>query len=353
MQIWSAGAVAGHPDGNPCSPQLQTYPQTLRSVNHLGGVGMDRIAQGLRDLSALWAQAQPTLHTAELFLANPWTRAVGLLVIVYLTIRVISSVYSGDKQNSELGPVAIRQHTASRDTIVLPRSLMPMNMDGVSAKLKVLYVFTDSRGRRRKQTIYENSKAIIAVSPIALRNAAKIDGQEVPDVPTSDVCFPPVELDKAPTELPATPDRALDYVALHKIIENWHEDDNAVLISMHPDERDRIRDDRRDWLVDEANKVRRAREGNLIQRMFYKGVASKRANVVGSYYLRFEFSHDPWFVLTRHPDRDLKMTAWLTVLTSVFALIMDAWPKAPPPDHVNPAAHELPTRPPPRIPTTR
>jgi hypothetical protein len=31
-------------------------------------------------------------------------------------------------------------------------------------------------------------------------------------------------------------------------------------------------------------------------------------------------------VLTRHPDRDLKMTAWLTILTSMFALIMDWWP---------------------------
>jgi len=33
------------------------------------------------------------------------------------------------------------------------------------------------------------------------------------------------------------------------------------------------------------------------------------------------------FVLTRHPDRDLKMTAWLTILTSMFALIMDWWPQ--------------------------
>jgi len=36
-------------------------------------------------------------------------------------------------------------------------------------------------------------------------------------------------------------------------------------------------------------------------------------------------------VLTRHPDRDLKMTAWLTILTSMFALIMDWWPNGAPP----------------------
>lgn len=314
---------------------------------------MEQIAQLWAKAIALWAETEPTLHEIERFVSNPWIRAFGLAVIVLFTIRVISSVYSGDKQNSELGPVAIRQHGMTRDTIMLPRSLMPMNMDGVAAKLKVLYVFTDSKGKRRKRVIYENARSKIAVSPIALRAAAKIDGQEVPDVATSDVCFPPVEHEKAPNELPATPDRALDYVAFHKIIENWREDDNAVLISMHPEERDRIKEDRQDWLVEEANKVRRAREGNLIQRLFYKGIASRRPNVVGSYYLKFEFSHDPWFVLTRHPDRDLKMTAWLTVLTSMFALVMDAWPKAPPPDlSAQPPARETPARVP-RVPTAQ
>jgi hypothetical protein len=34
-------------------------------------------------------------------------------------------------------------------------------------------------------------------------------------------------------------------------------------------------------------------------------------------------------VLTRHPDRDVRMTAWLTVLTSVFALIMELFPLQP------------------------
>lgn len=293
-----------------------------------------------------WAQVQPALQSAELFLSNSWIRAFGLAVIVYFTIRVISSVYSGDKQNSELGPVAIRQHSTTRDTIIMPRTLMPLNMDGVAAKLKVLYVFTDAKGKRRKEIIYENTRAKIAVSPIALRAAAKIDGQEVPDVATADVCFPPVELERTPSELPATPDRALDYVALHKIIENWNEDDNAVLISMHPEERDRIKEDRHEWIVGEANKVKKAREGNIFQRVLYKGIASRRPNVVGSYYLKFEFSHDPWFVLTRHPDRDLKMTAWLTVLTSMFALVMDAWPKAPPSAErlLPPTAQEAPAR---------
>ncbi len=251
---------------------LQTYPQMLRMVNYKQGVGMpDQIKVAWSHLLDLWWRAQPSVDRAEDFLANPWARAIGLIVIVYFTIRVISSVYSGDKQNSELGPVAIRQHSTSRDAIILPRALMPMNMDGVSAKLKILYVFTDSRGKRRKQIIYENAQARISVSPVALRTAAKIDGQEVPDLATSDVCFPPIEMDKAPSEVPATPDRALDYVTLHNIIENWHEDDNAQLISLQPDVKEQIQADREEWIVDEAKKVQRARDGILSGRRAYPG----------------------------------------------------------------------------------
>jgi hypothetical protein len=51
-----------------------------------------------------------------------------------------------------------------------------------------------------------------------------------------------------------------------------------------------------------------------------------RANAFGSYYLKMQFSKRPDFVLFKHPNKELKMTAWLTVLTSVFSLAMDLWP---------------------------
>lgn len=161
-----------------------------------------------------------------------------------------------------------------------------------------------------------------------------IYGQEIPDLATEDVCFPSVDLDQIPDAVPATPARALEYVALHKIVENWREDDDALLISVHADEHEEIRDEREQFIIERANRVARARMGNFISRWLNRGVAQQRPNVVGSYYVKFEFSHDPLFVLTRHPDRDLKMTAWLTVLTSMFALVMDVWPKpqAPPVD---------------------
>ena len=73
------------------------------------------------DFGGLWAgflAALPhnwdeTLTLTHAVLANPWARTFALVVIVYLTIRVIASIYSGDKQGAELGPVATRAHTSA------------------------------------------------------------------------------------------------------------------------------------------------------------------------------------------------------------------------------------------------
>jgi len=265
------------------------------------------------------------------FLADPWVRNIGLGVIVYVTIRVIASVYSGDMQNSDLGPLGLRPHAAQRlerDTILLPRILVPMNMEGVHADCRVFYTFTDARGKRRNVQVYCVRNARLAVSPVRLpRVATTVFGQEIPDVATEDVCFPPVDLDQAPAGVSATPDRALDYAAQYKVIENWTEDDEALLISVHRDVLDEIKEARREYIAEQADKVRKARGGGAVRRWMNRSVAKRRPNVVGSYYVRLEFSHEPWFVLTRHPDRDLKMTAWLTVLTSMFAVLMDVWPE--------------------------
>ncbi|NWG53072.1 MAG: hypothetical protein HXY28_05080 [Hydrogenophilaceae bacterium] len=287
------------------------------------------------DAARTWVAAHGPglLERAFAFLANPWVRTLGLAVIVYATIRVIASVYSGDMQNSELGPLGVRPHAAQRlerNTILLPRLLMPMNMDGVQADCKIYYAFTDARGKRRDVQVYAMRDVRLAVSPVKLpRVSTTIYGQEIPDVATEDVCFPPVDFDQAPPGVSATPERAIAYAAQYKILDNWREDDEALLISVHNDVLEEIKEARREWITEEAEKVRKAREGGAMHRWLNRGVARKRPNVVGSYYIKLEFSHEPWFVLTRHPDRELKMTAWLTVLTSMFAVLMEAWPTAP------------------------
>lgn len=288
------------------------------------------------DFGAIWAAVQAGVPKTwdqwqGLFYAileNPWTRGLALIVIVFLTIRVIASIYSGDKQGAELGPVAIRHHSSSRfgrDTIRMPHHLMPMTMDGVSAQCKIFYVYNDSRGRRRRHLVHTIKQSTLSVSPVALGSVQSIIyGQEVPeDVATQDVCFPVVDIQDNGQPVPAMPRKAIDYVKLHKIIENWTEDDTAIRVSVSADVKDEIATSKVDFITSYADRLRKADRG---WRLGFKRLYMNRPNVIGSYYLKFEFSHDPVFVLTRHPDRDLKMTAWLTILTSMFALIMDWWP---------------------------
>ena len=277
-------------------------------------------------LPKTWDEALELLYA---IMENPWTRALALVVIVYLTIRVIAGIYSGDKQGAEIGPVAIRPHSSGRygrDTVRMPHQLMPMTMDGVSAKCKIFYVYNDARGRRRKQLVHTIDQATLSISPVALPAVKDmIFGQEVPDgVETQHVCFPPVDIQEAPDPVPATPKTASEYVRLHKILESWTEDDTAARISMSADIKDEVATNKIDFIDGYSKRLTKADRG---LRWGFKRLHENRPNVIGSYYLKFEFSHEPLFVLTRHPDRDLKMTAWLTILTSMFALIMDWWPQ--------------------------
>lgn len=274
-----------------------------------------------------WDEAQTLL---QVVLANPWARTFALIVIVYLTIRVIASIYSGDKQGAELGPVAIRSHTSSkygRDTVRMPHELMPMAMDGVSAACKVFYVYNDTRGRRRKHLVHTIHDARLSVSPVRLpRVQSVIFGQEIPEgVATRHVCFPPVDVQEIAGPIPGTPELASDYVKLHGILDTWTEDDSAAWVSTSADVKDEIGVGKINFIKSRANGIAKVENG-LFNRLYFRPRYENRPNCVGSYYLKFEFSHEPIFVLTRHPDRDLKMTAWLTILTSMFALIMDWWP---------------------------
>lgn len=292
-------------------------------------MGMD-ISKLLSDFLALLPRDWPGAFVLfEQLFANQLMRAFGLLVLVYVTIRIIASVYSGQKNRAELGPVAIRPHVSNRydrKTVRVPHKLIEMGLDGVVADCKVVYAYTDANGKRRRRVVHEIKNASLSVSPSSIRESRDIIyGQEVPSVPREFVCFP-AEFEEPAETLPPAPADALEYANLHKILDAWREDDDAVIISMHSDDKEEIAAGKIEFINDRVEAQKKAKEKWLASKTTFPGLRKNRPNVVGSYYVQFEFSHNPFFVLTRHPDRDLKMTAWLTVLTSVFALLMDAWP---------------------------
>jgi hypothetical protein len=280
----------------------------------------------LASFQAGWPRA---VQLAYDVLANPIARAIGLMLLVYVTIRVIAAVYAGEQNRAELGPVAIRQHQSARldsKTVRIPHQLIPMSMDGVSADCRIYYAYTDARGKRRRRLVHTIRDARLSVSPVRLNKVQDvIYGQEVPSVPREHVCFP-VDIDTPLETVPATPDDARAYADLHRLLERWREDDDAIWISLSADMKDAVAAGKVEFINDKVAALKRAKATFLSRRLRFRRLYAERPNVIGSYYLKFEFSHEPLFVLTRHPDRDLKMTAWLTILTSMFALVMDWWP---------------------------
>lgn len=100
----------------------------------------------LAGLSAVFAQPWfvSFVQICQLIWDSPAFRLFALIVFVLATIWVIAKVYSGDLQNAEKGPIAIRRHSATsvpRNTIVVHRNLIPMSMDGVHARCSVYYVY--------------------------------------------------------------------------------------------------------------------------------------------------------------------------------------------------------------------
>ncbi len=285
---------------------------------------------------------------------------LGLFVLC--TIWVIGKIYSGDLQNAERGPVAIRRHSATSipsDTIVVPRSLVPLSMDGVQARCTFMYVYDGHRGKRQHAKLFTRQMRL-SVSPSALRSLVDMaKGNEVPDVRTEEVFWPILDIEtETPTEGYRTADDAREHAITNKILDRWSGDDSLQLISLSEAVVNDVRQAREEFIAERVAELRASKSKNLLKRMKYSGAAMRRPGAVGNYYLKFQFSNDPGFVLMKHPDRDVRMTAWLTVLTSLFALAMELFPlQATPPAGLAGAAaapldraiQENPTRPPPRV----
>lgn len=266
-------------------------------------------------------------------------RLLCLILLVLCTIWVIARIYSGDLQNAERGPIAVRRHSATSipsDTIIVPRTLVPLSMDGVQARCTFLYVYDGHRGKRQHAKLLTRQMRL-SVSAYNLRPLTDMaKGNEVPDVRTEEVCWPILDIEtETPTQGYATADRAREHAEGQRILDRWSGDDSLQLISLSEAVMGDVRQAREDFIERRVKELRASKSNNLLDRIRFTGAAARRPGAVGNYYIKFQFSNDPAFVLMRHPDRDVRMTAWLTVLTSLFALAMELLPlEATPPSGI-------------------
>lgn len=266
-------------------------------------------------------------------------RTLLLFAAIFLTIGGIAMIYGGDVQNMRHGPVGIRRHSNSqlpRNYIRIPPKMLGRGVAGLHVDaVEVWFSYADSRGRQRNVRLAVLKNMQIQVPDSGLN---KIGGMayghdvngEIGQLRTEDVFLPAPETvnetDDAAQGL-ATLDTVAGQVKARGLDNAWREDDDALIISLKEDIiTEEIAEKRTRYLVDTALALRAARNGGFFKRMGVSRLSANRPNVFGSYYLKFRFSKNPLKILTNHPDRDLKMTAWLTVLTSLFAMLTEALP---------------------------
>jgi hypothetical protein len=269
---------------------------------------------------------------AETLLQTKLARAGGMMLLVVVIISLIGLLYGSNNQKIGKVHFALRPHQPSRekfDGLVAQKNdeYLPVQSDGMSATVRFYYGWHDRKGRFRKAPLAQRQLRLLVQAGALPNVVARIHGCEpVEGVRTEDVYIPPYDDLASGESVGATPDLLTDYYAQNNVIEKWPHDNTAKLISVRADLHELLRQKRDELIQDRAAALRMARSGNWWRRRNVKRLSETRISPLGGYYLDLRFHWDPWFVLFRHPDRDLKMTAWLTVLTSIFSLAMDLWP---------------------------
>lgn len=286
-------------------------------------------------------------------------RAAGMFILVLGIVSLIGLLYGSNNQKIGKVHFALRPHQASRekfDGIIAQKNeeYLPVQSDGMSATVRFYYGWHDRKGRFRKVRLAQRQLRLSVQAGPLPNVQARVHGCEPVDgVHTEDVYLPPFD-DSAPDDpIRETPQMLTDYYAMHQVIEKWPNDNTAKLISVRADLHELLRQRRDAIIQDRAAALRMARTGSWWKRRAARSLSENRISPLGGYFLDLRFHWDPYFVLFRHPDRDLKMTAWLTVLTSGFSLLMDLWPVHDTPERAPTAVEAQEHAPHPTAATTR
>lgn len=291
-------------------------------------------------IAQTWASAAGGIF---LEIVEPWPVQFSIVaLLVWLTLKVMSRVYTGDLQNTLIGPIAIRSHGATASgklqKISAPKVTLPQTMNGQHAKCQFYYVYDDADGeqievrlrepkRRRKPKRAGQYLFDVRDRRFNRNDAPFVLGREDvgPDVATSDIHVHNPDGDGGNSEQgAATPEKVTDWLALQKARDL--DATGTEIVSVPDTTLEFVGNARAEYIADRAAAIAARRAKRAPLRWFDPNTADKRPAVVGAYYIKLSFETGTWFVLFEHPDRELKMTAWLTVLTSFFGFLIGKMP---------------------------
>lgn len=273
----------------------------------------------ISDAAAVWSSLQALLAEYS------WvSRLIALTAFILLMVTVVAWLYSGEIQNTEIGPLAIRgSDSVDRGQFFGPKPVVANNIDGKRALCTFWIKYTTRGGRQVHRRIWEGRLRFGQVGRRYTFAPGDLIGfWNQPRHDTIQACLMKAGLPADPPSMFAERTEPFD-------IRAWIKDVDYEVASLSKEEFEAIRRSHAAVIESaiseyEGRKVRAAgnerRTRALHESRFYKAMPdlSQDARV----YMRMRFDIHPWYALTKHPDREVKTTAWLTVLTSVFAMLM-------------------------------
>lgn len=250
----------------------------------------------------------------------PVVRTTVLILAIVVTLLAILWLYGGNLQNANIGPISIRSRTATGNTFFkAPRSIVTSALEGKTVRCTFYLSYMDRRGKSKLVRLARKVRFRFKLSALNKRlsfTRADMFGFWNPRFERA--------LQDAFVEsgIPAGPEDtgffSIGTPSDQQLDQKQSDDTEIVALStplweaLTTSHLDFIRAGMKRFqrfLARRRRKDRFSRAGQYLDLPDY----AQDANL----YMRMHFSANP----LGHPDSQVKTTAWLTLLTSLFALL--------------------------------
>jgi hypothetical protein len=249
----------------------------------------------------------------------PLTRTALLFLFIIATLFAILLLYGGDVQNTNIGPISVRPRALATSTFfAAPRSIVTPSLEGKTIHCTFVLQYQDRRARPQFKNLTKPRKVKLKLSALNKRmgfiradlfgfwnpNYAQLlqDRFTEADIPTG------AEDQGFYSREPPNDAGLLDM-----------QSDELEFVTVSPALWSQLAQSHRDVMSKGMARFQRFNR-HRGKRSFEKAPEylelpdyAQPANL----YVRFHFTANP----LNHPDPQVKTTAWLTVLTSLFALL--------------------------------
>jgi hypothetical protein len=251
-------------------------------------------------------------------------KLICLTAFILLMVTVVAWLYSGEIQNTEIGPLALRgSNGVDIGQLFGPKAVVTNVIDGKKARCEIWINYRTRGGVQAHKKLWTNRLQFGQVgrrysfhdsdlvgywnkNRLDTTRAYLTDAGLVPDTPNM------FAESGEPFDIKAAiKDTEYEVVCLSK--EHFEEFEKAHTDFIEGAIRDYTA--RKTRTKGNTNRLRTLHSSKHFQKM---PDLSQESRI----YARMRFDIYPWYALSDHPDREVKTTAWLTVLTSLFAMFM-------------------------------